>query len=515
MTTPTTPSNRRSARSLIRTFWIPFVLLFLASTAWTFATPLAAAPDEPAHILKAAGTARGQFLPDGFDEAGRGYFTVPASLSDAREWEDCFAHKAAAPASCQVIDGATPGTERASTTAAAYNPLYYGAVGWASLLTDDPHAIVYGMRLATALGTAALIALAFHFLSAMMGLRRASVVLAATATPMLLFLGGVVNPNAWEIAGGMALLAAVLALAHRRDGVPSPNGALATIAAVGFIVCNLRGISPLWVAVLGLLGLSTIPWPTLRVLFRSPATWVAAAALLAGATTALLWGAAANYYALEGDFRNKDWTAGRVLEMMFRRTIFEPAYVGLFGWTDTSSPTIAIVILGGLGVLTVVAAFWLARRRFLIVTLVAGAAWLLLPALVQLSYVRSAGMIWQGRYSMVMYVGMVILAAVAANIGWGDRPIPHPRRLAWSLGAFVWAAHVYTFVLTQVRYARGAGETIWMLFKEPLWSPPLGASVWLLLIAVAVSGFVVLAARQPTSTAAPETIEPMRASEER
>jgi len=115
--------------------------------------------------------------------------------------------------------------------------------------------------------------------------------------------------------------------------------------------------------------------------------------------------------------------------------------------------------------------------------------------------VRSAGMIWQGRYTLPIYAGMIILAAVGAHLGWGDRALPRAERLAWTLGAVIWAAHVYTFVLMQVRYARGAGDTIWMLFKDPLWSPPLGAPVWLLLTAVSVGGFVVLVARQRDSVA--------------
>ena len=493
MSNPT--ADPRTRQGLLKSFWIPFLLIFAAGAAWTFATPLAGVPDEPAHITRAAAVAHGQMLPDGFDEAGRGYFEVPAAIRDVRAWEDCFAHKPTADASCQVIGGAAEGTVRDGSTAAVSNPLYYATVGWMTLLTDDPYPMVYGMRIVTALGTAALAALAFHFLSAVIGMRRSAVVLAATMTPMVLFLGGGVNPNAWEIVGCMAMLSAVIAIGYRRDGVNSPLGALATIGAVGFLVCNLRGISPLWVAVLGLLGLMTLPGATVRALIRRPATWIAAGAVALGAVTATWWGLLSNYFALEGDFANKNWTAGQVIENMVRRTLFEQGYVGLFGWTDTAAPLVATVLIGGIGLLCIVAGFWLGSRRFLLVTLVAGVAWLILPALVQLSYVRTAGMIWQGRYSLVMYAGVVILAAVAASIGWGDRFVPAAERLTWILGAFVWAAHVYTFAAMQMRYARGSSGTIWMLFKDPQWSPPLGAPTWLLLTAVAVGGFVVLVAR--------------------
>ena len=50
-------------------------------TAWTVATPLMGAPDEPAHVIKAAAVVRGEMA--GLEKPGVGtfrYVTIPAEL---------------------------------------------------------------------------------------------------------------------------------------------------------------------------------------------------------------------------------------------------------------------------------------------------------------------------------------------------------------------------------------------------------------------------------------------------
>jgi hypothetical protein len=44
------------------TWLISFSVFYLAIAAWTFASPLGSAPDEPAHLLRAASLVRGQLL---------------------------------------------------------------------------------------------------------------------------------------------------------------------------------------------------------------------------------------------------------------------------------------------------------------------------------------------------------------------------------------------------------------------------------------------------------------------
>lgn len=473
----------------IRTFVASFLLFLMAAASWAMATPLAGSPDEPAHIIRAAAVAHGQLLPEGNDEVGRGYFEVPASLERARDWEDCFAHKAQAGAACQPPIPTTPGMAQASTTASAYNPVYYAMVGWPSLFVDDAYGMVYFMRLLTAIVNSLLLAATTVFLSMILGLRRTAVVMAATVTPMLLFLGGAVNPNAWEISGGMALLAAALAIGHRPDGQATAWPALATIAASGALVANLRGVSPLWVAVLGLLGLLAIPRDRLRGLVRGPGMWITLGVVSAGVVCAVLWGRVAGAFALEGDFANKDWPALRVIDFMLRRTIFEHAYVGLFGWTDTAAPLIAVIILGGLGVLIVAAAFAVGRGRLLVLTCAAIAIWLVAPALIQLWYVRTAGIIWQGRYTMVMYVAVIILSAVTVNAVVKRTNGVLDRRVGWVFGIAVTFAHAYTFLYTELRYAEGLSGTLIGAFVTPAWGPPGGALLWFLLTCAACVGF--------------------------
>lgn len=487
-----------------RTFVVAFVLFFLASTAWAITTPLAGSPDEPAHIVRAAAVAHGQLLPDGQDAEGRGYFRVPASLGDARGWEDCFAHDAEQGAACQPRFPALPGLARESTSASAYNPLYYSIVGWPSLFIDDPYPMVYSMRLITAAVNSLLLAAAFVFLSTIMRPGRAAVVMGATATPMLFFLGGAVNPNAWEITGGMALLCAVLSIGHRPDRDAPTWPALVVIAVSGALVANLRGISPLWVVVLGVIGLIAIAGPPLRQLARRPGMWIALAVVALGFVAAVTWGLIAGAFALEGNYDNKEWSPLRVVDFMLRRTVFEHAYVGLFGWTDTAAPLITVVILGGIGIGLIASAFWLGRGRMLALTCAAMIVWLAAPALIQLWYVRSAGMIWQGRYTMVMYTAVVILAAVAVNAKTRNVQVAQSRRLSVVLGGLVVFAHGYVFAFTQMRYAEGTDATLLGSLLSPSWSPPGSALVWLVLTCAACAIFAYATADVRAAAAAEE-----------
>ena len=61
-----------------RNWLISFAVLFIAVAAWSFASPLGSAPDEPAHLIRAASLVRGELIgkpiphPQGSQEHGDG-----------------------------------------------------------------------------------------------------------------------------------------------------------------------------------------------------------------------------------------------------------------------------------------------------------------------------------------------------------------------------------------------------------------------------------------------------------
>src|ERR1039458_7331411 len=89
------PSNVRSRRANPRAAnpesffgtWIRcFLVLFVLCTAWCLATPLGGAPDEPAQIVKAAATVRGEIIgqPVRGEHAATRSFRVPAVFKDRK-----------------------------------------------------------------------------------------------------------------------------------------------------------------------------------------------------------------------------------------------------------------------------------------------------------------------------------------------------------------------------------------------------------------------------------------------
>lgn len=480
-------------RNLRTGFLFAFIVLLVGSVAWAFATPLTATPDEPSHIVRAVAVAHGEIAPVGLDSEGRQLFHVPAGYANIQQWPHCFAHKPSHDAACQAPVRGKSGTATTYSTAGLYNPLYYAIVGWPSLIFHDPAVAIYAMRILTAVVSSAMAAGAFIFLTVLMGRRRAALVIAGTVTPMVLFLSASVNPNAWEITGGMLLLTSLCALLLREQSSRSRTVALTTVAVSAAIVANMRGVSPLWVAVIGVLVLLLTPGARLAALARRKGAWIAVGVVVLTALISVAWTAAAGAFTLKGDFRGGNtWTAGKVLLYMLQRTLFETGYVGVFGWTDVGAPLVAVVLLGCIVPVIAVLAFAFGRRRAVLVLALAVVAWLVLPALIQLMYFRSAGIIWQARYTMILYVTIGILGAVIASsrhpVGqrWG--------RLAAVVGGIVTFAHAYTFLIVLARYTRGTKATIWEALSAPAWQPPGGILLWFLVTVacgVAFTAFVV------------------------
>src|SRR2546430_1505376 len=111
-----------------RRIWLTgFLAFFALSAAWALATPLSAVPDEPAHIVKAAATARLEFrgvtvtqstvvdnVPTDEQMAG---FKVPAGYRQLLDMHDCYHVDKHVPASCADPIGAEDGDAVVGTSA--------------------------------------------------------------------------------------------------------------------------------------------------------------------------------------------------------------------------------------------------------------------------------------------------------------------------------------------------------------------------------------------------------------
>ena len=474
--------------------WLTGLLVFLglavASGAWAVSTPLGASPDEPSHIIKAASVVRGQFIGDPTDQPATTRVTVPGDLANARAWP-CYAFQQNKPASCQGVFPSGP-DRTAETSAGLYNPVYYTLVGWPSLLTDNAKLAVFGMRAVSGILCSAFLALGF------VALRRlgipffAGIVTFAVATPMVLFLNASVNPNGLEIASGVALLSVLLALV-RGTGIGG-RGLLLTLAVVSAaILANMRGLSPLWVGIIGVIALVGARPGRLPELLRRPSTWVALAGIAVTTGFALAWILATNTLNAMGTYPGAGTTPWyyAFVTMVLNRSI-DPGFVGVFGWLDTFPPGYVVAVWGAIAGGVVLVALVLARGRLLAAFVVSAAALVLVPAVTQAGSVMHSGYIWQGRYALVAYACVVIVGGLVLAEKFDGVVLASGflRRSVWTVSVVVASAQLLALAFTTKRYSLGA-DVEWITFlRHPGWLPPGGAFVWLtaLVVGMAIVG---------------------------
>jgi hypothetical protein len=303
-----------------------------------------------------------------------------------------------------------------------------------------------------------------------------------------------VNPNGLEIAAGAALLASLLLLV--RGDMARRWPWMLTVVVSGILLAQSRGLSPLWLGLFGVTSLIAARPGQLSRLFTDWRVWVVLGALLAGVAAAGAWILSTNTLGSMGVFPGAGEVSPRraFLEMLLARSL-DPGYVGVFGWLDTPAAPLAYVTWSFLAGAVIVVAAAVARRRDLAALAFAGLAFVFVPPVVQAASVATSGYIWQGRYALVAYVGVLIVAAVVAA---GSRPrfsglAPRTlRRLDLMLGGLVGVAHAFTLLHATKRYSVGTDADWLTFFQEPEWAPPLGLVIWPVLVGVATLGVLVV-----------------------
>lgn len=504
-----------------RAVLVVWALLSALSAVWALATPISASPDEPAHIVRAASVARGQIVgtpsPDGH------IVTVPGYIAMTQK-ETCFAFQPLVTANCPVTESPDPGALTTSTTTAGlYNPMYYGLVGWTSVLFDD-NAGIYAMRIVGAIISSLFAALAFGVLRSLPGRRIAALGFAVAITPMTLFLNASVNPNGIEATATLAVFVAVLAVViDRRPGLVWPRAIIAGVA--GLVAVNARGLSPLWVLAAAVLPLALLTWREIGALLRRPAVLAAIGAIALGTIAALAWTLGSNSLlnAVDNPNQTPQHFAGVGANplsgawLTLARTVeFAHGVVGIFGWLDTPAPPEVYFIWAALVGLMLLAAFTLLRGRSFLLALLLLGAFLLLPPLVQGLYITGGGFIWQGRYNLPMFlcmvVGVGVLLGEAVLDGatgpehWTSAPWASVtwRRLGWIIVVALAFGQFYAFENTLRRYTVGSGGSLkQMLVGTSPWAPPGGAALLLLLFAALCAAGAWLALREAFGRRAP------------
>jgi len=454
-------------------------------TAWSFASPLMSVPDEPAHAIRAAAVVRGEILSraDPDVESGPGGIRVPAYI-DFTQRMGCFAFDAAKSAACQTD---YPGDDAdrlvpSGSSAQSNSPVYYAIVGLPTLAMSGDAAL-YAMRLVSALLSSVVLAFTFT----MLWMRRrhlwSLVGFVVAVTPMVLFLGGGINPNAIEAASAASLFVSLVSIIRDR-----PHGGrlylYGTIAVASVIlVTSGRSIGLLWLLLVAAGAFIFVPGSA-PGLFKRASTWIIIGLCAAFSVAALGW-----FLIPQPAFDtplNSDASLLAVLQQAFERGLdYWSGMIGYFGWLDAASPTITYFIWNGLIIALVVGAVLLGTGTARWAGLGFGVALIVVPVLIQASLYRQFGLVWQGRYVLALLFLALIASGMALDAA--ARAITPPIvRVLRAVVVGMAIGHLLGFVWALRRYVVAKDSWIAMI-QAPQWQPPLSWLFWSLFYAVVLA----------------------------
>jgi len=459
-----------------------FVLLFAILAAWSLATPQFAAPDEPTHVVKAAAAVRGQLVGHPIPGLGKAYTQVriPATFGNAYVIPSCFAFYQAKPAGCGPVLHAVSGSVLSRTYVGRYPPLYYLLVGLPSGLHGGGIDL-YLMRLVSAALSAAFLLGAF--ISAARSRHRTLMVagVALAATPSMLFLGAIVNPSGLEISAGACVWASSLVYFAEPDR--RGRWLLLRAAMAAAVLVQLRGLSPLLLAIIAVFVFAVAGWRRLRSALSRREVQIAFGVVGACGIFAVAWIYGVDSLSLTKGVYQVSPSASEwwITRKAFHETFSEfSQMVGLFGWNDTRAPGFSNIVwlIGVLALLLagLVQRRW--RRALLLVALCAVV--IVVPTVLAISQARSLGFVQQARYVLPLAVGIPILAGYLAPERTAAARWVNPLLLAG--GAVLGIAHCAAFVQALHRYRTGLGTPLFTANAK--WSPPIPTLLLLALFGV-------------------------------
>jgi hypothetical protein len=532
------PLGYGKSHPLLRLWAVSTGILFCLCAAWSIATPIGAAPDEPSQLARAASVARGEIVGsaptkklaahvpvlDQFalqlcytrSSASRcnkavTVVTVPESFANFTS-PGCFLNPVV-PGGCDLgLRGSGPDAT-VTTYVGRYPPLYYAIVGVPSLAWHTDVAD-YLMRLVSGLLSALFLGLALALATVWSHSRLLVLAVAVAATPMVFIWGSVVNPSGLEIATAVCVWTGGLILVLDRSSHPPPS-LIAATAVAAIVMVLTRGLSPLWLAVIAV-SLAALAPRSLPVLIRQQNIRIAAGAVaLAGAAAvAYIIGAHALSVYPVGQAVPAGTSEWGVIDIALGRTgLLVNELIGAFGWVETSPPLL-VKVLWIVPALAVVVLGLLARvRRHAVVVAALIVTSVVLPTALMVSQAHNDGVVWQARDGFPLYAGILLVAGavagrnekmIAVDSGLALRVRWSTRQLALPVVLAVTAAQLVDFVWALRRYTVGLGSVINPFARvRGGWSPPI-PSVALVVLAtvtcIVYGVWIFRLARPPRST---------------
>jgi hypothetical protein len=255
-----------------------------------------------------------------------------------------------------------------------------------------------------------------------------------------------------------------------------PRGLVVVIGATASILTLVRGLSPLWVAlVAAVLAMFVGPSQLIRLMrARRDVQYALAAVCLCGLFAVWWIFSQGTLNVLASHVRvprgaSEFQTMRLVADHLFSR-IRES--IGVLGWLDTPMPTALYLVWYALPLILLGVALarstW--RQRIALVTLVVLV--LVVPVIVISRRAHEIGIVWQWRDALPLAVGAVIFSAGLFEDPSGTGILR--RRVAVAIVATVSLLQVVAFYVNLRRYAVGVKGPHLFFLRNQGWSPPTG-----------------------------------------
>jgi hypothetical protein len=462
-----------------------WIALSLLAAAWAISSPISSGPDEPAHFVKAASVVRGQLV------GPQGTYGNEVEVPQYVQWTNartCFVFQPEVAADCATETPGDPAQIVTGSTTAGYNnPVYYALVGWPSLVFHNEVGL-YAMRILSGILASGILALAFLLVSTWKRPTIPALGLIVAATPMVIYVNGLVNPSSFEITGVLTAFVAMLTIVTQPlDRLLRERAVILIVASV--LALSTRTVSPLWIALAILLPLLLLSGRELVELLRRRVVLVSAGIIAVCAALALAWTPISSRLATEAAHGAP---APTVITTLFPDVGESPFFglvkmvvltflnaadmIGNFGWMDTPAPVTTMVIWTMLIGAILIVGFALLRGRRAVV----GALLLVLafavPAAIQAAFITSGGFIWQGRYGLPIFAMLIFGVAALVGVTLENRPLNAGVTIRLVIAVLVGflAGQAYAFLKALRRNAIGS-DTSWKhLIIDPAWIPPGG-----------------------------------------
>lgn len=463
-------------------------VVFVLCVGWSLATPLGGAPDEPAQIVKAVATVHGELLgqPTPGKSAATRTFEVPSVFQSIYSLPTCYQFKATVPAGCAPTLPSGNRLVPVTSYVGRYPPLYYAVVGLPSLFTHSEN-VIYFMRLLSDLFDALLLGAALAV--AATWCRRSMMFegLALAVSPLVFFYCGVVNPSGFEMAGAICVWTSGLALLQQRRDNP-PRLLIAIFTTSGCLLELTRGLSVLWMA-LALLSLFMLDPHACRRLVANRTLQRGLAILGVVAVIAVAyveWARTLEIVPSTAQLPPHSSIAHISQVILGDLGGYIQQLIGVFGWLDTPSPLLTVVLwLSGLGFVVLLALVASrSRQSKVLLGLIVGSVLVTMGIL--LVSAGANNIAWQARDGFPLYVGIPLVAgAILPRASSFALSSMTGRRVAIMFALVVGVSQLTDFLWALRRNTVGLGSTL-NLFGAVRhgWSPPLGT------IAIVIAGTI-------------------------